>query len=59
MEIRLIKRYKAFPLVQIDSKKYCFNILFWVSGKWEKWRIKKGFYVTVYKFHPFEMAIYY
>jgi hypothetical protein len=59
MKLKITKRYKGFPFIEISTRKYHFVILLWVNGKFEKWQIKKVFYNTVYKFHPFEMCWYY
>ena len=59
MKIKIKKRYKGFPFIQVETRRKCFVILLWANRPFSKWQIKKGFYVTVYKFHPFEMAVYY
>lgn len=59
MKIKLCKRYKTTPLIEIETKKYCFVIMLWNTYKWGKWEIKKGFSNKTFKFHPFEMTWYF
>ncbi len=59
MKFKIIKRHYGHSIFQIETKKYCISILFWVSGKWDKWQIKKGFYVNTIKMHPIEFSIYF
>lgn len=58
MKIKLIRRSKTTPIIDVKTKKHSFTIMFWNTYKWHKWEIITGVYYITYKFHPFEMTWY-